>query len=183
MSRANKPPDEVAIPEGAEELRNFLRRAQGGDESTLPALRKMLQDPAAVRMFGGDLAHQAEHFFIEAAAGDQLAFREALTRKLELLRAELAGPDPTPLERLLVERIVACWLQVYDADLRYAQAENLSIEWREYYQRRMDRAHRRYLTAIKTLALVRKLAVPVLQVNIAERQVNMAGPCPPAADE
>ena len=44
---------------------------------------------------------------------------------------------------------------------------------------RMDRAHRRYLTAIKTLAIVRKLALPVLQVNIAKKQVNVAG-SPPA---
>jgi hypothetical protein len=32
------------------------------------------------------------------------------------------------------------------------------------------------LAAIKTLAVVRKLAVPVLQVNIAKKQVNVAGP-------
>jgi hypothetical protein len=32
-------------------------------------------------------------------------------------------------------------------------------------------------SAIKTLAVVRKLAVPVLQVNIAKKQVNVAGPC------
>jgi hypothetical protein len=38
----------------------------------------------------------------------------------------------------------------------------------------MDRAHRRYLSALKTLALVRKLAVPVLQPNFAEKQVNAA---------
>ena len=35
---------------------------------------------------------------------------------------------------------------------------------------------RRYLSAVKTLVLVRKLALPVLQVNIAKKQVNVAGP-------
>jgi hypothetical protein len=64
---------------------------------------------------------------------------------------------------------------VQDADVRYAQAKNLSLQWCEYYQRRMARTHHRYLTAIKTLAVVRKLAVPVLQVNIAKKQVNVAG--------
>jgi hypothetical protein len=44
----------------------------------------------------------------------------------------------------------------------------------------MDRAHKRYLSAIKTLATVRKLALPVLQVNIAKKQVNVAGSCLPA---
>ena len=179
MSDATKPAD-VAIPTGAEELRKFLARAQGGDASTLPALRRMLQVPSAVELFGGELACQAERSLVEAAAGKDLAFKEALLRKLELLRAELGGPNPAPVERLLVERIVACWLQVQDADVRYAQAKSLSLEWGDYYQRRMDRAHKRYLTAIKTLATVRKLAVPVLQVNVARKQVNVAGPCPAA---
>lgn len=178
MPTTTKPAD--AIPAGAEEMRKFLKRAQSGDASTLPVLRKMLENPATVDQFGGDLGRQAALSLIDAAAGENLAFKEALTRKLELLRAELSGPNPTPLERLLVERIVACWLQVQDADVRYAQAKNLSLEWGDYYQRRMDRANKRYLTAIKTLATVRKLALPVLQVNIARKQVNVAGPCLPA---
>jgi hypothetical protein len=166
-------------PEATEtdELMKFLERAQSGDASTLPELRKMLQDPAAIRMLGGELAEQAEQSFIRAASGDNLPFREALTRKLELMRSELSGPNPTPVERLLVERVVACWLQVQDADIRFAQAKDLSIPWWKCYQLRMDRAHKRYLSALKALALVRKLALPVLQVNIARKQVNVAGRC------
>ena len=75
-----------------------------------------------------------------------------------------------------MERAVACWLQVQDADVRYAQAKDVSLKWYEYYQRRMNHSHKRYLSALKTLALVRKLAVPVLQVNIAKKQINVAGP-------
>ena len=43
------------------------------------------------------------------------------------------------------------------------------------YQLSISSAQKRYLAAIKTLAVVRKLAVPVLQVNIARKQVNVAG--------
>jgi hypothetical protein len=44
----------------------------------------------------------------------------------------------------------------------------------------MDRAHRRYLSALRTLALVRKLALPVLQVNIAgKQQVNVGAAAAP----
>jgi hypothetical protein len=161
---------DVVIPTEPDELRKLLKRAQGGDASTLPALRKLLQEPAAVDELGGDLAQQAALSLIAAAAGKNLMFKEALTRKLELLRAELAGPSPAPVERLLVERVVACWLQVQDADVRYAQARDLSLAWGEHYQRRMDRAHKRYLSALKTLALVRRLALPVLLVNSPGRQ-------------
>jgi hypothetical protein len=34
---------------------------------------------------------------------------------------------------------------------------------------------KRYLGAIKALALVRRLAAPLLPVNVAEKQVNVAG--------
>jgi hypothetical protein len=176
VSNVTKTPD-VAIPTGGDDLRKFLKRAQSGDASTLPVLRKLVESDTFVDQFGGNLARQAEHSLIAAAAGSDLLFKETLTRKLELLRAELSGPNPPPVERLLVERVVACWLQVQDADIRYAQAKDLSREWGEYYQRRMDRAHKRYLSAVKTLALVRKLARPVLQVNIARKQVNVVGTC------
>jgi hypothetical protein len=161
-------------------MRKIIQRAQKGDASTLPALHKMLEDPFWVNACG-NLAQQAERSFVQTAAGKDLAFQEGLTRKLELLRAELSGPNPTPIERLLVERVVACWLQVQDADIRYAQGQrDCTIRQAEYYQNRMDRAHKRYLSALKTLAVVRKLAVPVLQVNIARKQVNVAGACPVA---
>jgi hypothetical protein len=163
-------------------LQQLVERARKGDASTLPALRKMLQaSPGFVEVCGGDLARQAEHSLLNAATGENLSYREAVLRKMELLRAELAGPDPAPLERLLVERIVACWLQLHYLDIRLAQNETkLTMDQVEFLEGRRDRAHRRYLSAIKTLATVRKLALPVLQVNIAKKQVNMAGPCLPA---
>lgn len=173
MSPAAQQPD-ATLPRTAADLNGLVERARAGDSSTLPVLRRLLDIPEVVDLLGGDLAQQVEHSFVWALAGNDLAFREALSRKLGLLRVELAGPDPTPLERLLVERVVACWLQVQDADIRYAQATNLSGARLDDYQRRMDRAHRRYLAALKTLALVRKLALPVLQVNIARSQVNVA---------
>ena len=43
------------------------------------------------------------------------------------------------------------------------------------YQHWLDRAQKRYLTALKTLAQVRRLLVPVVQVNIAQKQINVAG--------
>jgi hypothetical protein len=87
----------------------------------------------------------------------------------------LAGPEPSVLERLLVDRVVACWIQIEYADLAYAQlATTLTSGHRDYLQRRQDRAHRRYLSAIRTLAQVRRLVEPVVQVNIGAQQQNVA---------
>jgi hypothetical protein len=166
-----------------DELLALADRAQKGDKSALPAVRELLQDPANVDLLGGDLARQAQLTLINKFSGKNLLFQESLTRKLDLMRAELGGANPTPLEKLLVERVVACWLHLHHLEIIYASKESMSLELGAYYQRSLSAAHKRYLSAIKTLAVVRKLAVPVLQVNIARKQVNVAGACPVAASE
>jgi hypothetical protein len=179
VSEAKKPADSD-VPTTAEDLHKVIQRAQKGDASTLPALRKLLEVPANVDALGGDLARQAQHSLINKFSGDNLLFKESLPRKLDLMRAELAGANPTPLERLLVDRIVTCWLHLHHLEAIYAGKDGMSLELGTYYQRSLSAAHKRYLSAIKTLAVVRKLAVPVLQVNIARKQVNVAGACPTA---
>jgi hypothetical protein len=176
VSSVLKPDDAVPTEAEVEEFCESLERAQAGEAQALSVVRKMMEYPTSAELFG-NLVARVERSFIEALAGKDLVSKEAITSKLERLRAELIGPNPSPIERLLVERIVTCWLQVQDADIRYAQAKDLPIKVGEYYQRRMNHAHKRYLSALKTLAVVRKLAVPVLQVNIAKKQVNVAGPC------
>ena len=124
---------------------------------------------------GADLERNVERFVSKWLAGeDNLAFREALNRKLASLREELEGPSPSPTEWLLVDRIVACWLQVQEAEFHGAQADNYDAPKANFHLKRQDRAHRRFLSGMKTLATVRKLAVPTLQVNIGDNQVNVA---------
>src|SRR5918994_82291 len=100
---------------------------------------------------------------------------EEATWQTKLMRKELAGPDAPPLEKLLAERIVACWLQLQHADAIYAEnLGDMSMAQSEYHQRRLDRLHRRYLSSIKALAQIRKMR-PAGQINIAEKQINTAG--------
>lgn len=166
---------ETAAAEKKGDVLELVRRAKAGDEAVLPELRRLLNDEKVVEALGGHLAKLAEQSFIRSAAGTDLAFREAAVRKLEMLRAELAGPSPTPVEKLLVERAVACWLAVQDAEIRYAQTRAEPGRASEaLHQRRMDGAHRRFLSALKTLMLARKLALPALQlVNVSQQQINV----------
>jgi hypothetical protein len=50
--------------------------------------------------------------------------------------------------------------------------DGMSLAQSEHAQRRIDRAHRRFLSTVKTLAVVRGLALPALQINVARQQVN-----------
>jgi hypothetical protein len=162
-------------PKTEEGIFELLRRAEGGDETVLPALREVLDQglgPELARV-GGDLAKTAERDLIGAMSGTNLLLKEAVSRKLEAMREEVAGPSPTPLERLLAERVVACWLQLQYAETIYAQnLGEFTMEQSEYHQRRLDRLHKRYLSAIRTLAQIRKMG-PSVQINVAEQQVNV----------
>ena len=48
----------------------------------------------------------------------------------------------------------------------------------ECHQKRVERAQRRHLAAVKTLAGVKKLGMPVVQVNIGEKQINVVDDVP-----
>ena len=159
-----------------EEVVAIIERTMTGDEKAMPALRDLLDRMPSIRKaLGADLDHAVELTISKSLGGSEnLAFREGLKRKLAELREELEGPNPSPIERLLVDRVVACWLQVQDADLGYAEMKKCSFAQAEFHLKRQDRAHRRFLSAMKTLATVRKMALPAIQVNIGENQVNVA---------
>jgi hypothetical protein len=151
-------------------LEDIIKRASEGDESTLPAIRMMLDEvPNGSRLLGGDLAHEAAQALIRAVTGTNVVQREALCRKMDELRSELTGPNPQPLEQLLVDRVVLCWLHVHYADVQYAYAMSVTLAIGDYLQRQQDRAQKRYLAAIRCLAAVRRLALPI------KVDVTMAG--------
>ena len=170
-------------PERLEEISDLLARAKQGDKEVVPELRQALEEmPELARRFG-DPAARVERVIIEKYVGENLLATEGISRTLKLMRERLAGEDPTPLERLLTERVVATWLQLQFFEHLYFQSlMNLTNSQDEYYQKRIDRAHKRHLSAVRTLAQVRKLLKPgrVNQINIADQQVNVAGEPPPS---
>jgi hypothetical protein len=151
------------------DLGRLLQRARAGEEASVAGLQNLLdRSPAIVQILGGDLAREAERALVQAISGDDVAQREAIRRKMADLRLELGGPSPPPLERLLVERVVLCWLHVYYADCGFAQAGEVTFEHHEFLQRQQDRAQRRYLAAVKCLATLRRLLLPIkLDVTVA----------------
>src|SRR5262249_24941965 len=95
-----------------------------------------------------------------------------------------------PMAQLIAQQDDAAWEARRAAelaeDLRRARADAVdqlveeadshldALPRAAYWQKRLGAAHRRHLSAVKALAAIRKLAVPVRigQVNIATRQVN-----------
>ena len=150
-----EPPDVVPF----EGLADLVGRARAGDPSALPLVRRYLDAHPEVWRVGGDVARHAREVWVDLVAGPDPVAAEAVRRKLDELTAALGGPGSTPLEALLVDRVVACWLQAHYADATYAQARGpgSTPAVRTELMKRQESAQRRYLASVKQLAVVRKL--------------------------
>lgn len=153
----------------------LTQRAEQGDRAALKELRALVRDEPAIWQQLGNSSKHLEKLWTEKLARDNPLLTESIKKYVDELRKEIEGPDPTPLEGLLVDRIVVCWLEVHQSEWQLATATDVTTAHISYLDRRLDRAQRRYLQAIKALAQVRKLLGSTTQINIAEQQINIAG--------
>ena len=168
----------VKAPAPGPEMDSLLKKAAKGDRSCLPEINALLADGQRGELmtkYNGSSAEWLRQTIAKKASGGNLLIGESIKKKLDMLQAELEGPNPTPIERLLAERASLCWFVVNWYEDRFTKTSDMSITQADYFQRRIHRAHQRFLSAVETLARVRKLAGPTLQLNIARNQVNMAG--------
>ena len=142
-------------PHDEDRLAELVQRAQQGDVTALPLLREALEGDPSLWQEYGDLAAQAQEAWLQLLAGTDYLLAESVRLKLGALRQELSAEGASPLEKLLIERVVACWLQTCYSDSVYAQAKGPAStpSVRQELMKRQDSSQRRYLAAIKQLAL------------------------------
>jgi len=176
---------EASPPTTIERLNALLVKAQDGDPAATAEVREALTADPQLWDSLGELSGMAMGSWIAAVAGERNHIaKEAIRRHLRKLRKELGGSDATPLERLLIDRVCVCWIQVHHAEYIYAvHMGTMSFAQQDFHQRRMTQAQRRYLAAIRSLATVRRLLVPRLpdvridqvgQLNVGQHQTNGA---------
>jgi hypothetical protein len=164
------------------ELRILSEKAEAGEKGARRELRRAIRysTPEVVAK-ASDIARKGHKILIGTAACGDALMEEALSARLKIMRSQIAGEDPTPLEVLLTERVVSCWLLVELLEaLTSTQLQSgehmkdkrvpdsflkLMLKWQES-------AQRRYLSAIRELAQVRKLqsGTPGIQYNT---QINL----------
>lgn len=149
--------DVPGVRSAMEQVKALVDRAQTGDASALPELRECLDTHPELWQHYGDLAQHATCAWTNLIAGVQLHFREAILKKVAELRDELLGSNPMPIERLLVQRVVATWLQLHFFETAAAKPGEMPVKQAEFIERRLNYAQRRYLTAMKSLVETRRL--------------------------
>jgi hypothetical protein len=114
---------------------------------------------------------QAQESWLTLIAGKDLLLAESTRRYLDARRSELAGANPSPLERLLADRVLACEVQLLYFDAHEGQnpgGQNSKLD--EYRMKRHDQASRQLFAAAKTLATVRQLMSRTVVFSVVQQQ-------------
>jgi hypothetical protein len=118
----------------------------------------------------------AERAIVQAHYGGNIVLRARARRSARKIREDIAQAADGSLEKLLAGRVSLCWLALTLAEQQRASNWEGGIETRsaDFWDRHVSHLNRDFLRASKTLATVRRLRLPGVQVNIAEQQVNVA---------
>jgi hypothetical protein len=118
-----------------------------------------------INRLGGDLPRNVEGLLSTEVSGEVASIQAAIAAHLDQWREELCAESGSPLERMIVERLVTDWLIIYAIDQRAAAHDLMSPSEPNPWAAAQDRAHRRLLASAKALAGVRRTFAP-LQIDL-----------------
>ena len=148
-----------AVSENAR-LAVFIEAANRGKENgpEVKALRKFLDDNKDLAKQYQVFAFSVRHAVMRKITQENGHF-ELLEREYETRRDDLGWVEAGPVERLLIERIMLCWLRLlwvenYSGSFMQSGAY---IKESEYADKLLNRAHSRYVKAVESLAKLRQV--------------------------
>ncbi|MBA2524953.1 MAG: hypothetical protein H0V18_04085 [Pyrinomonadaceae bacterium] len=152
-------------------------------QSDIEALRDFLDRNKEIRLWEavvgmGELAESQVLDTIVNGSGQGM--RECWKQRLRSMRADLGYAESSALERLLIQQVTLCWLNLNLTEYRHTNIMKQSIPrgLGLYWEKRLMMAQGRFTRACESLARVRRLSrrIPV-QVNIAApggQQINVS---------
>jgi hypothetical protein len=133
-------------------------RSDGSPSDEINELRQFLDDnPDIWKRFTSYSG--AVKIALQSKVSGEHGNREILDREYIERRNNLGWAEATTLERLLIERIMLCWLRllwVENYNASFMRPE-VSMRESEYADRLLDRAHSRYVKACESLAKMRAM--------------------------
>jgi hypothetical protein len=138
------------------------------------AFREFIQENPQLWIYAGNVVEQAAYSLVDSIGGKGTMLTAALKKGFTQMPRDLALPTDGPLEQLLVQQVVLCWMRYGQVEYTYTTKMSSATTFQQlrYWEQRLNAAQRRYLRAVETLARVRKLQLPAMQINIASQQVN-----------
>jgi len=150
-------------------LDSKMKQANSGDKKAISWLRDFLSRNPHVWQRIGDLAAVAERAWTDMIANGDALSAQAIRRQLEAMRIELSEGSSTIMERLMVDSILATWLEVTFLRSLDANGRDRSVTQASLLIKRQESAQKRHHAALKDLMAFRKLlpnrhSVPELKV-------------------
>jgi hypothetical protein len=100
---------EIATLPETQNLAAVVDLAEAGDEAALPPLRRFIQDTAGLACVSRrEVVERSMRWMAGTLAVGDSARKDTILRQAEQMEIDLAGDDPTPLETVMVQRIVVC---------------------------------------------------------------------------
>lgn len=162
-----QPTKRMTTEEAFEKVR---QRANRGDPVARGAMVRFLKaNPWLFKKFG-DLADRAENAIIEEATGGEWFVTQAVRHEAHEMRKSLAGPNPSVLEVMSVDRIIAAWLLLQHVQMQAIQPQR-ERAWATFWMRKLESAEKMYRSALASLALVRQF-LPASQPAIAQAEAR-----------
>jgi hypothetical protein len=141
-----------------QQLQTLSKRVKAGDESAAAEIQRILNSNDALWRHLGDVEMTTEAMLIENAEGTA-ASKESVRRNVAAMKQSLLGARPTPLERMAVGRVVACWLFAHFVDRwcgwsvkQGGRASDLA--------KLLEASEKRYQVSLRSLKLVQEIKSP-----------------------
>lgn len=139
----------------------LVNRANSGDPDSLASLRHYLDEHPQIWQNVGDLSlHVQENHIRKIAAGNQLV-AESLRKQAEWFRKDLEGPNPSSLEKVAIDNVLAAWFERHYVELTYPPGAGTELPMARYVVQLRNCAQKRFDSAMKSLLLVRE-KMPVI---------------------
>jgi len=163
-------------------LRELVKKThkESPKSEDVEALRGLFNEDPELWQAAGNMAKRTLDHLCRTYYQQSVYVQECLQRRVAEMREEFAYAQASPLERLLIEQILVCYVNLYVLEINSADklCEAHSTNTGLYWDRRLTGAQRRFRRACESLARIRKLLrnTPALQFNIATsggQQVNL----------
>ncbi len=141
----------VAINMTRKDFEELVVLAENGHEKALESLKTIIATDRESWSKIGDLSNHIKMQFISLMTKGNLLAKETLSAQLDDLVKSLTISPSSPVRQLVVDQVVNSWLDVHYQQLLASEPrEEKTLT--DFWDRRLDRAQKRYLRTVRTLS-------------------------------
>jgi len=182
MAKKKKTEELAPIPEekivvceaNHDRLIQLWRKAEQKDKTLTPAelkaLREMLAKSPDLLGYAGFSISMTNNI-IDAIDSNTMT-KELLREEIHRMRQSFGYETASRLEKLAIDHVCMCYIRQWLTEVRYAHNTNQSLTLNQgmFWEKKLNATQARYIKAIETLGQVRRLKLPNVQINIADKQ-------------